>query len=66
MEVTHLASRPHAWQGLVKKACSANHLAMEKGLGQRMASFLFGALVPSLPPAAEQQWPTPGLGSSFL
>lgn len=31
-----------------------------------MVSFLFGVLVPSLPPAAEREWPTPGPGSSSL
>lgn len=46
--------------------CSAYPCSYEERTGQRMASYLFGVLVPSLPPAAEQQWPTPGLGSSSL
>lgn len=46
--------------------CSAYPCSYLERTGQRMASFLFGVLVPSLPPAAGQQWPTPGLGSSSL
>lgn len=52
MEVTHPASRPHAWQGLVKEARSANHLAMKKGLGQGWPPSCLGHL--SLPRHQQQ------------